>query len=113
MAKIQRVTKNAFSKIQKQRTLQAQKASKVQTKAPKVQSKALEVKAEPSAAFAPAPQASSLDSYFREVARDMLKGITKVELKVNNPEPEAKKLYLLSSDKSVWAPWSALYKSEK
>lgn len=49
----------------------------------------------------------TLDTFVKETARDMLRGMSKYELKVNNPDAISN-IYAYSSENSIWAPWGKL-----
>ena len=102
MAKISPVGKNPLAKILKKRNVQ--NAKKIKTP---------EVKAESVAVTTTSAQDLAFDSYLRSTAREMLEGMTRVDLQVNKSSVQPEKLYRLSAENSIWAPWTALFKAGK
>ena len=90
MAKIARISKKSFADIMKQKKFE--KAQLAKEKEIAVQ-KAKDLE---------------FDTFVRNTARDMLKGSPRYELKVFDVK-DTSVIPNISSDRSVWAPWSKLF----
>lgn len=99
MVKIQPVKKSIVQILKKQ-NLQ-QKLSKTNP------AKSLEIKNAQEPIVAQLQKNDTFDTFVKETARDMLRGMSKYELKVNNPDTISNS-YAYSSENSIWAPWSKL-----
>lgn len=91
MSKISRVSKKTFGDIVRERKL---------AKAQLAKEKAIAVQTEKDLQF---------DKFVRNTAREMLQGSAKYNLQVFDADAGSK-LPLFSSDKSVWASWSKMFK---
>ncbi len=105
MAKIQPATRKSLSQILKKKNILRNK----QKPAPAV----TEVKPQQTIA-APKIQQETSDSFFRETARDMVKKMPRYELKIidANDIHSTTPIASMSSENSIWAPWSKMFKSK-